>query len=113
MGEKVKGQKKIISAEEVANYVVCPEAWRLKYLQHEKQEPATRKEQGRELRREWIKSQDLSATLRSYAKVAYVLLWLLVIVVFLLEHRRTTFSFRRNTLPVQNSASDQASSVEK
>jgi hypothetical protein len=83
-------EKKVISAEELANYVVCPEAWRLKYLEKGRKQQAQRKEYGRASRQEWFETQDLSAKLRSYAKVAYFLLVLLVIVVFLLEHKRTS-----------------------
>lgn len=83
-------EKKVISADELANYVVCPEAWRLKYLEKGPKQQAERKEYGRASRQRWFETQDLSAKLRSYAKIAYLLLVLLVIVVFLLEHKRTS-----------------------
>jgi hypothetical protein len=90
-------EKKVISAEELANYVVCPEAWRLKYLERGRKQQAQRKEDGRASRQEWFETQDLSAKLRSYAKIAYLLLVLLVIVVFLLEHKRTSPSQKKRT----------------
>ncbi len=80
----------IITAAEVANYVVCPEAWRLKLTLKgaaERQE-TERTEQSREARKAWVEQQDLSSKLRKYAKIAYLLLFALVITVFLWEHKR-------------------------
>ncbi len=91
------GKKKIISAEEVANYAVCPEAWRLKYLEKSRSQPAERKDKGHALRREWVATQELSAKLRSYAKLAYLLLVVVVIIVFLFEHNRTPPYFRKKS----------------
>jgi hypothetical protein len=90
-------KRKIISAEEIANYVVCAEAWRLKYLEKGKGQPAQRKDTGHALRKEWIETQELSAKLRSYAKTAYLLLVLLVIIVFLMEHQRTSQFFHKKS----------------
>ena len=80
----------IITAAEVANYVVCPEAWRLKNTLRgaaERQE-TERNEQSREIRKAWVDQQDLSSKLRRYAKIAYLLLFALVITVFVWEHKR-------------------------
>ena len=81
--------KRIITAEQVANYVVCPEAWRLKYLGRGRKQHSERTEEGQRRRRNWVETQDLSATLRSYAKIVYLLLVLVAIVVFLMEQKRS------------------------
>ena len=85
---------RIISAEELATYSVCAEAWRLNSLEKGKKQnietPANqgqRTAQSKELRQQWLSSQDLSARLKYYAKIAYVLLVLLVIVVFMLDRK--------------------------
>ncbi len=88
--ESTKEDRSLISAAEVANYVVCPEAWRLKTTLRgaaERQE-TPRSEQSREARKAWVEQQDLSSKLRKYAKIAYLLLFALVITVFLWEHKR-------------------------
>lgn len=76
----------LLTASEIANYVVCPEAWRLKrstsFKDHQKGGTSY------ELRRKWIDKQSLSFQLRRYAKVAYALLVLVVITIFLLDHYR-------------------------
>ena len=82
--------RSVISAAEVANYVVCPEAWRLKTTLRGASErtDTPRSEQSREARKAWVEQQDLSSKLRRYAKIAYLLLFALVITVFLWEHKR-------------------------
>lgn len=80
----------VIQAIEVANYVVCPEAWRLKYLEHNKRFSPPSPE-GKKIREEWISKQDRSAEFRRYAKHAYTLLVLFVFGMFLLE---TAFEVR-------------------
>jgi hypothetical protein len=76
----------IISATEVANYVVCPEAWRLKL--HERK-VFVKSTEGEKIRHDWVAQQDTGYQLKKYAKIAYALLVLLVIVVFLLDRQRT------------------------
>ena len=71
---------RVITAEEAANYVVCPEAWRLKYLALRRKKPSSRMEQGKKLRKEWMERQDLSAKLKAYGKIIYALLVVIVIV---------------------------------
>lgn len=82
-----------ISAQDVANYVVCPEAWRLKYSVVRAKKSNTRAVEGRKRRRKWVEDQDLSGRLMHYAKMAYLLVLCVVIIVFLWEHKRT---FHRN-----------------
>ena len=80
---------KIFTAEEVANYVVCPEAWRLKYVELASKRRSSTSSDGTKVRREWVEQQDLSSQLRKYAKIVYMLLVCLVIIVFLLEQQRS------------------------
>lgn len=84
-----RSQYPILSADEIATYVVCPEAWRLKRLDEGRtREETERSVRSRELRKEWVERQELSSKLRRYAKVAFLLLLALAIVVFALEHQR-------------------------
>ena len=79
-----------ISDEEVANYAVCPEAWRLKYIEGARSDRnVPNSSDGTRIRKEWVEEQALSSKLRKYAKVVYLLLVMLVIIVFMLEHKRT------------------------
>ena len=78
----------IISAIDVANYVVCPEAWRLKFIGKGKKKHTQRATESQQRKQEWAETQDFSATLRNYAKIIYLLLVAIVIVVFLLEYQR-------------------------
>lgn len=84
--------RKLLTATQLSAYVVCPEAWRLKYVENEPSERnvSSRQDRGKEMRREWVQQQDLSRTLRFYAKVVYLLLVSLVIIVFLLERQRNS-----------------------
>jgi hypothetical protein len=76
-----------ITASDVANYVVCPEAWRLKMGGHGHKIQNTRVAEVGKLRDQWVKDQDLSTKLRYYTKIAYALLVAVVIVVFILDKR--------------------------
>ncbi|MFN8388682.1 MAG: Dna2/Cas4 domain-containing protein [Bdellovibrionota bacterium] len=82
---------RIITAPEVANYVVCPEAWRLKFLGIGARQENSRTVESQEIRAEFARKQDLSSKLASYSKVAYILLVLLVALVFILEQQRTKY----------------------
>lgn len=98
-------EKHIISSVEVANYVVCPEAWRLKYVSKENKpaRPSVQHE-APGIRKDWVKEQELSRTLRGYAKIVYLLIVLVVIVVFLMDIKRSL-----NARPQQNSPTVEAS----
>jgi hypothetical protein len=78
-------EKKIISANELASYVVCPEAWRLKSSSKQFQPKTTPNQTAAKERKDWIEKQGTLAEFKLYTKVAYVLLVMLVILVFLLE----------------------------
>ncbi len=80
-----------ISAGDIANYAVCPEAWRLKMIGAGQRRENPRTAESREIRREWVEKQELSSRLAFYAKIAYGLLLSLTIVVFLLERYRPEF----------------------
>jgi CRISPR/Cas system-associated exonuclease Cas4 (RecB family) len=86
-----RSEERIITAAELANYVVCPEAWRLKYLGLGERRGNERTTESREIRAEWARKQDLSSRLSAYAKIAYILLVLLAVVVFVLEHNRAEY----------------------
>lgn len=77
-----------VSTAELANYVVCPEAWRLKSLEAATFQRTPTTESTREFRRSWVKKQNISTELKSYARSTFWLLVLVVIVVFLLEQQR-------------------------
>ena len=84
-------QQRVFTAAEIGNYVVCPEAWRLKFLERERFKKGGDTESAAQLRREWVEKQDLTSQLREYAKLAFYLLLLVTIVVFLLEFTREQF----------------------
>ncbi|MBL7663162.1 hypothetical protein JNK13_10470 [bacterium] len=78
--------ERIIQAEELASYVVCPESWRLKNISGKKSyqtQQDSRENEVRNIRSEWFKTQSLSAELRRYAKVIYYLLVAVVAVLML------------------------------
>ncbi len=74
-----------ISPSDLANYVVCPEAWWLKWSGAGERQENERTLESQEQRAEWVQKQDLSSSLRQYSRVTYVLLFLLAILVFVLE----------------------------
>lgn len=85
----------VLTPSDVANYVVCPEAWRIKAVEHagsssDRLLPPRGTPETRKVRRDWIAQQDLRTQIRSYAKIVYLLLCLVVIVVFLLEGHRSS-----------------------
>ncbi len=73
--------KRVLSAAEISNYVVCPEAWRLKYIENTSYKQGEGTEESKELREEWVRTHDLSSELREYAKIAYLLLLVLTVFV--------------------------------
>ncbi len=105
-------KKRIITAEEVSNYVVCPEAWRLKDLGKGQKQYSERKEKGLQLRKEWTEKQILSSKFRSYAKIIYFMLLLVAITVFLLEHKRMYLRALRRELAADSAPDDKDSDKE-
>lgn len=82
---------RLITANELASYVVCPEAWRLKLTEESTPKGFQAKLEAGKSRRKWAEEQELSHTLRYYAKVVYALLSGIVGLVFVLEHYRSNF----------------------
>ena len=93
----------IISASELANYVVCPEAWRLKHEGLGQKQQSARTTESKERKQEWVRQHDLSSTLREYAKIVYFLLLLVVIVVFLLDSQRESNKHKQAPPPTKSS----------
>lgn len=91
---------RIISAHEIANYVVCPEAFRLKSSGINPPRNPEQGDRARDLKTNWIEKQDLSARLNYYAKVTYLLLVAITIIVFLFEGQRLR-NHIRDPLPRQ------------
>lgn len=82
-------ENQIITATELANYAVCPEAWRLKRIARVGyKRSSVHEERGWQLRSKWIEHHDLSYTLRRYAKIAYLLALGLGILVFFWDRQR-------------------------
>jgi CRISPR/Cas system-associated exonuclease Cas4 (RecB family) len=82
---------RLIDINEIATYVVCPEAWRLKHLKQKETPRFTQTAQAREskqLREEWTKKQDLSVILKKYSSRLYLLLFALAGAAFLLDQKR-------------------------
>ena len=87
--------KTIISAPEVANYVVCPESWRLKRIHKTRKASDTKEIEIKRQRSSWLKDQSFSAELRQYAIVVYILLCLVVVAVFISDQNASS-KFRRS-----------------
>ena len=87
--------KAIISAAEVANYIVCPESWRLKLIHKTRKASDIKELEGKRQRSSWLSDQSFSAELRQYAIVAYILLCLVVIAVFVSDQNASS-KFRRS-----------------
>ena len=99
MAENLKETVSKITAEQLSTYVVCPEAWRLKYLEKKlenKTEALNAKLNTKEaeVKKEWFQNQEQSFYLRKYAKLVYLLLVTLTIVVFFLDSKK--FKFIKN-----------------
>jgi len=98
--------KEWITASDLANYVVCPEAWRLKWSGAGERQENERTAESQEKRAEWVQKQDLSSALRKYSRVTYVMLFLLAILVFVLEVYRGDY-LKNVARGIQGGGSDQ------
>ena len=87
--------KVIISAPEVATYVVCPESWRLKQIHKTRKASDSKELETKKQRSRWLTTQSFSAELRQYAIVAYILLCLVVVAVFVSDQNASS-KFRRS-----------------
>jgi hypothetical protein len=97
----------VISSSEIATYTVCPRAWQLKRQKKYSRKSSDRSMQGLELRRVWVEEQDLYERLKRYAKVTYLLLVAIVIVVFLIENRRVESQRNVTVMPSAESRNPQ------
>ncbi len=99
---------KIIHANEVASYVVCPEAWNLKRQSPNnspKKAIASKHEtEVSRLKKEWINTQELSSQFRFYATIIYFLCVLVAITVFLLDNNRAVFGVFFVKSPIESSS---------
>jgi len=82
--------KVIISAPEVANYVVCPESWRLKQTHKTRKASDDKELETKKQRASWLTAQSFSAELRQYAIFAYLLLCLVVVAVFVSDQNASS-----------------------
>lgn len=82
-------QDEWITASEVATYIVCPESWRLKRIHMLRKKSGEPEKASTKIRSEWLAEQNFSAQLRSYAKIVYLLLVLVVITIFLLDQNKS------------------------
>jgi len=83
--------KETFSALDLADYVVCPEAWRLKRFTAGNRKENIRQHESQEIRADWARKQDLSAVLKGCARIAYALLVLLTVIAFILESNRAHY----------------------
>jgi len=98
-----------ITAEQLSTYVVCPEAWRLKYLESNLEDKAEtpnlkQNSKGAEVKKQWFKNQEQSFELRKYAKLVYLLLVMLTIVVFLLDPKKFKIIKNNGEIPFELAA---------
>ena len=86
-----KKELPIFTSQEIANYVVCPEAWRLKQLGLGHRRTTAHTEEVQRLKQQWVTLNELSAKLRYYAIWIYALLVIFVCALFVadrhLSHR--------------------------
>lgn len=81
--------RKVFHANDIANFVVCPESWRLKSQSETRQEISTKRSDTSSRRRKaWLDNVNQWRQFRQFSKVIFVLLALLAGVVFLLESQR-------------------------
>ncbi len=85
MNENKDHSKLTIDANDLATYVVCPESWKLKLTKESKKTNYKSSKEAAASRQQWISTHSDIAKIKLYAKVAYVLLVMLVIVVFMME----------------------------
>ena len=76
-----------VTASDVATYVVCPEAFRLKNEGYRKRIPSPTSDEAQRSRAAWVESNELSAKLRRYTIYVYGLVVLIVLAVFASERQ--------------------------
>ena len=83
MPRKNEYGKYIFSAGEIGEYIVCPEAWRLKIVEGVKAEERKNAKLGVELHKQWAEDYDAAIILTREFKIALTLI-ICAIVCFLL-----------------------------
>ncbi|MCC6932327.1 MAG: Dna2/Cas4 domain-containing protein [Deltaproteobacteria bacterium] len=78
------------SSSDLATYIVCPEAWRLKKICNTPTFQTTQAREVKVLRKQWFRDQETSSQLRFYAKIILGLLALIVVIVFFLDEGLTS-----------------------
>ncbi len=109
MADEINQKKSIITAGEVANYAVCPEAWVLKQQHIESfttnpESPTSQKSSRQRL--VWVEKQDQSFEFREYAQILFILLGLIVAVLFLFEHNKLLSASDKNSIEKQGVSED-------
>ena len=98
--EDSNNKQQLISDYDLANYVVCPEAWYLKLGTKVKIVDNKKRKISKNIRNEWLEEQDLSRSLRDYATVAFLLLLGLFLVLFAWEYQNDFTPTVNNVNPV-------------
>lgn len=75
--------KTIITAGEVGAFVVCPESWRLKYIENLETSRSPAIKAGAEGHKSWVKRYDQTVALARYFRLT-IALFLLALILFLL-----------------------------
>ena len=84
--------KRLLDSSELATYIVCPEAWRLKSHGEKNFQPSKRAQDAKEKRKEWVKNQEISSQFKHYAKILYTLLLLIVITLFIVDLKTSDYA---------------------
>jgi hypothetical protein len=77
----------IITDTDLANYVVCPEAWHLKRDSQQRWHTNTQSSAGKEIRKELNQSHAEISQLRIYGRIVYLMLLAFAVVLFLWDPR--------------------------
>lgn len=84
MARKNSAGRYILAAGEVGAYTVCPEAWRLKMIEHAKTRKDDSTKLGLELHEEWAKNYDEALLLGRGVRFLIALLIITVLITTLL-----------------------------
>jgi type IV secretory pathway component VirB8 len=76
--------KFIISAGEVGSYTVCPESWRLQYVEKVNSDKSELSIEGDKLHEDWAARYEKAHNLAWQAKLTILLLMLAVVIVILM-----------------------------
>lgn len=85
MARKNEYGKFIISAGEVGQFTVCPEAWRLKMVEQIKTERKAEMERGDELHKEWARKSEHAVELVAGLRMIIALIGVMVVLAMVLR----------------------------